>query len=264
MGGGLSVTSSTTKNIIDTYMSAVNTSVQTTIQSSDITQGSSQTLQLNVCTVDVCGEDAIRYCKIGDVNVNQNSISNSYLNSGVLSKVRTQFSNNLKSFNENFISNTTSSQQQWLTIAFNFNFNDSTQVQNTVESITNQMVTSLKNECSTMQNAAQNAKTALCGYVGSFSLTQQNAVNSAVSCVTQNLNSVFVQNSEYAEGIQKANNATMDGGPSLFTVLEWIGLGLLILIIIFIIIRLITYASRGEHKDEVQKAYVAQYTPGMK
>jgi len=240
---GTNISSQTGTQIVNSYMSEINSAVASAITTVSLNTANNQSVTINVCRTAVTQ---------GNLITNQVSTQNQTIMAASLSTVVENVKNNISAITQQFLQQTSSQEAGWLATAFNINVQDNTQVQNFSQMIANSVSSSVMTVCSDELESSQSITLNLCGYINGNIITNQSAAqNISLSCVSKQIVNFIASNSEYVQGIQQAEQQAMQTAGGLFDFLYYIAIAFVIIIFFLVIMSTISHIYRQPKQQQV-------------
>ena len=238
-----SLQSQTSINISDSYFKMVTDITASSVATYSGSKAQINNATVNICLLKQCGPSPP--CNASFTIVQTNELQET-LDIEALSKVTADVKSKIVSQTIQWAQQQSSSTQGWLDTAFSVQIQTNENVQSVAETIANSISSDTIKVCNDFTFEENNVVINACGTLNDQILVgQSNATRSATSCIAKQILNVFVSNSEFASGIQKADQQALSDQQGLFGWIEYIAAAVCLVIIIFLVIHLAIHLTGG-------------------
>jgi hypothetical protein len=262
MGGSFSITSDTSKSIVSSYVSAVNTVTNSVLTTSNLTASSITSASVRNGGVPECGQlsyiptinGGVFFLQSNKLKVFQSTESQQT----ALANIKTNISSKLIN---SITQNTDTKAPAWFSAAFGIDIKDSNAVTTFVDNVVNAAFNDIKTTCDSIFAVGQNGVISNCGLInGGVLIDQTIAAIATQSCVSRQLTKTFIANQIGVDGISKADQITKNG-DSPYAYLGYVAIAVLIVFAIMILISVFAHAKRHAKKPPQPKNLPRQGQP---
>jgi hypothetical protein len=250
------------QTIVNNYMQEINSVVATAVTNANL-----QTTTILNSTFSLCGPacyipgEPLPVCIIKEnVTLSQTAGTQAIVDTAQTVSIVQNSQNAISTTTQNFINQSSTSDQGWLSTALGININDINQVINVSDQIANYVATTAKLNCTANTFTEENLNVNVCGYVqGNFIVNQNAATNVVFSCVNKQIVNFFASNTERANNVNKADQTALAMQEGATTFLDYIIYAFVIITVVMLVIGLITHLSRANKPVAIPQRRATEY-----